>query len=452
MWRKLHDYLFPGIAERNLGFRHEIHRTSRIALLVIGCIQIGLALFMLAARFVIAPASSTLPFRLREGAAIVGLGLLNIGISRVRAFESWDRLMAAFSALVTATFMIWVSLMILSESTNPDDFIPGQITLIMLVAVTCVPLRPMQTFWLGMTIGVVYLVSTVVAQRYLAEGTGPDDNYMLFIVMLTFLCTGVTAVVYQQRRANYELRESQTRMMLAENASSMARLAAALSHELNNPMGALLSGVDTLLLLASKQATCSAQEQTRLVLLQADIRKSIQQSAQRLQQLVSRMQRFTNLDQAEVQNANLNELISDVVALVEPQLPRNAKVELELGEIPALTCRPQQISAVFSSLISNAVDALNGNGRVRVASRQNGGAIEIRVQDNGRGLSPKELDGIFDPSFKVSGDRVGTGNWSMFSARQIIREHGGDISIASGQEKGTSVVVMLPLENRLNGS
>ena len=98
----------------------------------------------------------------------------------------------------------------------------------------------------------------------------PDPNYILFIVLLTLLCTAITAIVYRQRTANFELRQTQARMLLAENATSVARLAAALSHELNNPMGALLSGIDTLLLLTSKQATCTPQEQPRLVVLQAD--------------------------------------------------------------------------------------------------------------------------------------------------------------------------------------
>ena len=80
-----------------------------------------------------------------------------------------------------------------------------------------------------------------------------------------------------------------------------------------------------------------------------------QQSAQRLKGLVSRIQRFTNLDQAEVQNANLNELLTDVAALVEPQLPSTAKLELDLKPVQTIVCRPQQISAVFNQAVSNAM-------------------------------------------------------------------------------------------------
>jgi signal transduction histidine kinase len=444
MWRQIQIYLFPGAAERDEGFRQEIVRLSSIALLIIGGIQIGVSVFMLLARFVVAPESSTLPFRLRQAVLIVGLGALNVLLSRMRAVQPYARLIAAVSGLLTATVLLWASLLMVTQTTNPDDFIPGQITLVMLVAITTVPLLPIHTFWLGAAIGIIYVVSTAVAQRVWHAGTGADASYLLFIVMLTLLCTAITAIVYQQRRANYELRESQARMLIAENTASMAQLAAALSHELNNPMGALLSGVDTMLLLASKQATCGTQEQSRLVLLQADIRRSIQQSAQRLKGLVSRIQRFTNLDQAEVQNANLNELITDVAALLQPQLPEAAKLELDLKPVPAVACRPQQMSAVFNNLVSNAIRALNGNGLVTISTRPQDHTVEVEIRDNGRGLDTKELSGIFDPGFRVLERRVAAGNWGMFSSRQIIREHGGEIKIASGTGKGTTVTISLP--------
>jgi signal transduction histidine kinase len=445
---RLRQYLLPS-GENDDGFRQEIWRQSRFALAVIGGIQIGVSLFLLLARFVTSSAGGALFFRVREGALIVVLGVINLALSRVKAIERWARFICGVSGLITAAILIWSSLLILSQNTNPDDFIPGQIALIMLVGLAIVPLRPVHAFSLGMSLGVVYLGSTMAAQKFLYAGAGPDENYLLFTMMLSLLCTGIAAVVYQQRRDAFELRQAQARMLLAENAESMARLAAALSHELNTPMGALLSGVDTLVLLAAKQATCAPAEQHRLVLLQADVRKSLQQSVTRLKQLVTRMQRFTNLDQAEVQNADLNSLLTDVAALVEPQLPGNVKVELELETIPPVVCKPQQISAVFSNLVQNAVQALDGGGHVRISTRPRENDVQVEIRDDGRGVPPAELHGIFDPGFKVTGPRVRSGNWSMFSSRQIIREHGGDIRITSGLGAGTSVVVTLPVQRPL---
>jgi two-component system, NtrC family, sensor kinase len=61
-------------------------------------------------------------------------------------------------------------------------------------------------------------------------------------------------------------------------------------------------------------------------------------------------------------------------------------------------------------------------------------------------MSPEEIESIFDPGFKVYGTRVSSGNWSLFNSRQIIFEHGGDISIDSAVGKGTTVCVTLPCQ------
>jgi signal transduction histidine kinase len=157
------------------------------------------------------------------------------------------------------------------------------------------------------------------------------------------------------------------------------------------------------------------------------------------------MQRYSNLDMAEVQTADVNNLISDVAALLEPKYDGKVQLEMKLQPVPPLLCRPQQLSAVFSNLMGNAIDATNGDGRVVVSSREKDSAVEVAFADNGRGLNPQELQTIFDPGFKVSHGRVATGNWSMFSSRQIVREHGGDIRIESERGKGTCVRVVLPV-------
>ena len=69
----------------------------------------------------------------------------------------------------------------------------------------------------------------------------------------------------------------------------------------------------------------------------------------------------------------------------------------------------------------------------------------VTIQDNGKGLSSDELEGIFDPAFKVKSGRVATGNWSLFSSRRIVREHGGEIELESTSTKGTCVRVTLPM-------
>lgn len=455
-WRRVGLYLFPGAAEKQPGFRHEIERTSANALLVIGALQIAISAFMLLARFFISPDTAAFWLRFRQAAFIVFLGGINIVASRLDWMERWARLLGCISGLATAAVLIWSSLVMQSISTNPNDFIPGQITLILLMAVTILPLQPMQVLLLGLAIGSDYFFSARYAEATLLSGLGPDENYILFVAMLTLLCTAITAVLYAQRRSHYDilqqtveasdaLRDVQARIMLSETASTLSRLAAAVSHEMNNPLGALLSGVDTLLLLAARQAGSKPEEMPRLVRVQGDVRRSVQESAQRLRDLMGRMQRFTNLDQGEVQSADLNDLLKDVAGLADPNLRKGKKLELNLEPLPPVICKPGQLSIVFSNLLDNALHAVNGDGRITISTHNAQKQVEVAIEDNGRGVSPEELPHIFDPDFRASGGRMAAVNWSMFNSRQIIREHGGDIEIASQVGRGTRISVTLPV-------
>lgn len=461
MWlADVRTYLFPAADERTPGFRAEIESSSRQGLRIIGSIQIAVSIFMLAARFLVAPGGQTLPLRSKQAALIVALGLLNIGAASVTRSGAWLRLVAILSAIVTAGTLIWASLVAAAQSTSPNDFIPGEITLVLLVTVTIIPLRPLYTLFLGAAILVEYIGMAAIAEQTLLEGLGPDQNYVIFIVMLTLLSVGITAVLYAQRWSNYEilqqtveageaLRQAQNRILLTENASSMSRLSAAISHEMNNPLGAMLSGINTLLLLAQRHADATPAERPKLLEVQEEVRRSIQQSADRLKELVGKLQRFTDLDETNMQAADLNEILRGVAAMLGDGKEKHPKVDLRLQELPPVMCRPQQLAAVFRSLLSNAVNAVNGTGQILIISRKHDDQVEVDIEDNGRGITPEQIKNIFDPEFRVAGGRVAAGNWSMFNSRQIVREHGGDIRISSREGQGTRVTIILPTSSKV---
>jgi signal transduction histidine kinase len=459
MWQeRIQRYLLPGSLERDPGFRHEIERLSHIGLQVVGVVEIGVTLFMVMAHLLLDPSSELMPFRLWLGALLIGVGVLTLAAARIQALYRSARLVAAVSGLAAAVITTWFLLRMTQFDPTADDFIPGNITLITLVAVTAIPLRPTDTLLFGFLLESAYVTIALAASKLVNAGPGVDPIYVLFIFMLSCLAAALTAVLYEQRRSTYEwhrstlqasenLRQAESRNLLAQNAASVGRLAAALSHELNSPVGALVSGVDTLLLLAGRQATTSSTTDPRLVVLQNDLRKSIRDSADRLKEIVARMQRFTNLDKAEVQAANINDLLSDVSALVEPSYKGRATIKLNLQPVPQLVCRPQQLSAVFSNLLGNALAASNGDGVVEITTRQTDEHVEVAIRDSGHGLEAHELQCVFDPGFRVVQGRVSTGNWNMFSSRQIIREHGGDITMESQPGLGTRVFVTLPFES-----
>ena len=249
-------------------------------------------------------------------------------------------------------------------------------------------------------------------------------------------------------RIERERWEMQRRTLIAENVASLGRLAAALSHEFNTPLGALKSAVDTLVRAAAKRGSAPPEEQQRLEFVQADLRKSLDGSLERMEQVISRIQRFTNLDRSEMQVVDVNELLEDIVALAKtPSDASDVSVKRESEELPSLLCHRQTLTTALSSLFRYAVEAARQKGEggeVRLFPRSVEDRIEVHIEDNGGGMSEESLSRLFDPGFQIAKGRVAAGNWTLFAARQAIRDQGGEIDVSSVVGKGTTFVVSLP--------
>jgi signal transduction histidine kinase len=248
----------------------------------------------------------------------------------------------------------------------------------------------------------------------------------------------------ENSRLREEIREAEIQVVVAESAASMGRFAATLAHELNSPVGALKSALASTLRLAEAKATFSPRKLEEIREVEAALSRTLLDSAARLEEIVRRMQRFTNLDRAERVPVDLNRLLRDVVAFSKAEIGARP-LELALEPLPSLELRPQAMSAAFSSLIQNALAATSGGTRIRLATRDWGSTVEVIVEDDGDPLSPAEIDTLFEPVFKVEGKRMASGNWSLFSARQMLRAEGGNIDVEGPPSGGKRFRVTLPV-------
>jgi len=463
--RELRAYLFPGQAEREPGFRDLIAKQSLVGLKVVAGVTIGVSVFATVSRFLLLPPDAgAIVDRVLATVWLVVLGLMAYGATQTDFGQRRARGLTMLLAVLVSVLLNHFTLRLSALEPVGESYIPSQLTLILLIGVAAVPVRPAQTLGLGFALGLTYLVQANVTKRYLGWGSGPIPEHLLFVFTISLMAAAVTAVLYRQRFLNYqsyvrsleaaeELRRAETRVLLSEHAASLGRIAAALSHELNSPIGALRSAVDTMMLINARLLESEGAERQRLVRLQADLRKSLQQSSARLEAIVSRMQRFTNLDRAEILEADMNDLLRDAASLVKSEAKGRVELDLDLRPLPKLLSRPTQLSAVFHGVLSNAVKALGEEtGRVTVKSRSTDEAVEIVVADTGKGMSREDLAALFDPRFQAAGGRMASRNWSMFSFRRILREHGGEIEVESKEGQGTRVRILLPCEACLQES
>lgn len=445
------------VPERDPGFRRDLDRGSELSLRIVGLLEMVVPLVMMAAGVPLLPVPADVRHATAANVAFVALGALTSTVAATPAGRRWPRLFTLLSIWASVAIMLCGALWIGAPMEWMPHHLRGYIVLVLFGAAAGVPIRPVQGLGLGLAIYALLVAARLGwPQRFFTVGLTLRPGEQFFLLILSLLCMLMAASVYRQRyvgyrnhqralRASEELRHAENKLLISENAAMMGRVAAALSHELNSPIGALVSSVDILGQVARKMAGAKEADKARLLDIMAEAVISGQKSGERLRGIVGRMQRFTNLDRAEVQSADLNELLRDVIAMASADRTGDIPIHTDLGEVPRLSCRPQQISALFSNLIHNALDAVGVDGEVRVVTAVVKSAVEVRVQDNGRGLDEEQLRTLFDPAaFRDAQGRVKAGNWSLFSCRQIAEEHGGTIEVSSRPGE-TVFVVRFPL-------
>jgi signal transduction histidine kinase len=452
-WHAWTPYLFPKLEETDSRFREEMQRLSATGLRVVAGVALGGCVFWFLAGFLWHPELLTV-FGVTEGLIVSSFGLLILALSYRPLIQSRARLIGFIALYLLAVLDLWGAESVPASLAELGGFISSSFIMVMLVAVAAFPIKPVQMLVFGSLLTMSYM-GVLLATGILAEQTGPASFAAFLILMTLFICIGLTAVIYRQRVSAYsarraaedsfeQLREAQVRVTVSENAASQRRFAAALSHDLNSPLGALASAFDTVVQVHRREQS-HPEQRDRLESLFDEATRSGRQSTTRLKETIERMKRLSNLDQAEEQVVDLNELWTDTVALLHGELAEKVEVKLDLKPIPPLKCRPQQMSAVFSNLLRNAAAAIDEHGVILVSSDQRQGEVILEVKDGGTGIPAARLPHLFDPTFQNVGGRVSTTNWGFLVTRSIVMDHQGEFEIESNEGEGTTARIRLPL-------
>jgi len=255
-----------------------------------------------------------------------------------------------------------------------------------------------------------------------------------------------------------ELEERRQMLYQAEKLASVGQLAAGMAHEINNPLGFVRSNLGSFQGYLDKFAQLKAHladagrawQQLDLDFILEDGRELLTDSAdglERIARIVADLKSFSNVDRASEEFADLNTCLRHAASVIEPQLPGNVELQLDLHELPKLVCLPGHLNQLFFNLIRNGVQAIADSGRpgkVCIASRADGQAIRIRISDDGIGMSPEQLDHAFEPFYTTRPVGGGTG-LGLATARNIVQAHSGRIELSSQPQVGTTVSLSFPL-------
>jgi len=436
-------YLFPGEAERDPGFRAEIERLSVRALWAIGYINLVMPMVGFLFHSIVQVFEPDQPRPLWSLVAFPSIGLLVLATARWSWGRRRARVLALLWGFVSGSLLSWSQF---SPVTQPDTAHVSSainIVVVLLVGVVAVPARPWQILLLAASLNASNFALSSLAVAW--DLIPPISlHHYAGLDLIALLCTGLAALNYHRIHETYRAHRSemaaQSRLLVADNAASLGKFAATISHQLNSPLGALSSSLDSLHRLSTRHAP----DDPRLRELEQELFINARDSADRIEDAVRRMQRFTNLDRAEAHPVDLAQLLRDVAVMVEPDAERNVRIEVSSEALPKLTLRPQQMSAVFAKLLQNAVRASRPGSQVGIQAACRNGSVEVRISDHGSGVDPAVAKTLFEPGFQVRDGKVVGAHWGLFTARQVVREYGGDIDVKTEPGRGVEVLVTLP--------
>ena len=269
-------------------------------------------------------------------------------------------------------------------------------------------------------------------------------------------------------KAYSELKNAQLQIFQQEKMASIGQLAAGVAHEINNPMGFISSNLSSLFKYIDKLTEFIAvadqsliecagsreaeklndiRKKLKIDYIKDDARQLIAESldgASRVRRIVQDLKSFSRIDQVEQTMINLNEALETTINIAWNEIKYVATINKEFGNIPLIKCFPQQLNQVFLNLLVNAAHAIGENqGAITVRTWSEDELVCVSVTDTGCGIPDEIKQRIFEPFFTTKEVGKGTG-LGLSISYDIIRKHGGEITVESEAGKGTTFVVRLP--------
>jgi len=304
-----------------------------------------------------------------------------------------------------------------------------------------------------------------------------------------YLAANLKAANQELEQVNRNLNDRvqlQTAMLIqSEKMASIGILAAGVAHEINNPISFINGNLATLdkyreringlfslyrQLEIDLNSAAHPRIQTRLKEIDAfktrqkidymmtdmgDLVAESREGAERIRKIVMDLRTFSRVDQSEYKPADLHQIIDSTLNMIANEMKYHAEIVKQYGNIPPIKCFPQKLSQVFMNLLINAVQAINDKGVITIETRflkegrrRGDEQVKISISDNGCGIAEENLKKLFDPFFTTKPVGKGTG-LGLSISYDIIKAHGGEISVQSQLGVGSTFCVTLPLEKEI---
>jgi signal transduction histidine kinase len=281
----------------------------------------------------------------------------------------------------------------------------------------------------------------------------------------------------QMETTNRQLRETQTALVQGEKMASLGQMVAGLAHEINTPLGYVKNNIE--MMISNQQTINEAIEKYRKLLdmlvngvedgleetvtdlanlstelerntVLEDSKTMLSQAlvgTDRIQELIRNLREFSRLDEADLAKVDLNNALDATLVIANNVIKNKAVVKKDYQPNLSAECFPAQYNQVILNLLTNAAQAIEGQGTIHIRTFKEPGNPDmavVKISDTGKGIPPENLGKIFEPFFTTKKIGEGTGLGLSISYK-IIEKHGGSIKVESEVGRGTDFYVRIPV-------
>jgi two-component system, sporulation sensor kinase E len=222
----------------------------------------------------------------------------------------------------------------------------------------------------------------------------------------------------------------------SERFNALTLLAAGVAHEIGNPLNSLHIHLQLM-----ERGVQKLDDGAKAELQQSiDVARS---EVNRLDSIVTQFLQAIRPSRPQLRPENLNTIVEEAVRFFTPEIrDREIVVEQELrSDLPLLQLDRDQMKQAFYNVIKNSLEAMKRHGTLRIRTDLDDTHVLVRFVDTGTGMSAANLSRVFEPYFTTKPAGTGLG---LLIVRRIVREHGGELSIESSQDKGLTLTIRLP--------
>lgn len=232
-----------------------------------------------------------------------------------------------------------------------------------------------------------------------------------------------------------ELKDTQLKLINSEKMASLGQLVAGVAHEINTPVASIKSNNEI-----TKKLIAQIEDKEIAELLQ-EVNEIDTEAIARINRLVISLRKFVRLDEAELQEADINKEIDLTLDLIRHETKNRIEIVKNYSNLPPIKCYPNMLNQVFMNILVNATHAIKDTGIITIDTKYENSNLIVKIKDNGCGI--KEPDKIFFAGYTTKGVGVGTG-LGLAISQKIIEKHNGNISVKTKLNEGSEFTITIP--------